>query len=71
MVHLLEHFAGRDCMKITGLGESSLRTLYEEGYLTDLPSIFRLKDHRAQLWYQPATSILKVVEQRKADVTSL
>ena len=43
------HFVGRDAMNIDGLSEETLRKLMEEHLITDLPSLFHLKDHRAEL----------------------
>lgn len=45
----LKHFASRGALDIVGLGGKRVAKLRELGYLTDLPSIYRLQEHRAQL----------------------
>ena len=42
---ILEHFVTRDAMNIIGVSESTLETLSEAGLITDLASIYHLKDH--------------------------
>lgn len=46
---LLQHFVSRGAMDIEGLGEKLIVRFLEEGFLTDIPSIFRLSEHRARL----------------------
>ncbi|MBS1719701.1 MAG: NAD-dependent DNA ligase LigA [Armatimonadetes bacterium] len=45
----LRHFVSRGAMDIEGLGEKLIDQLLEEGFLHDLPSIYRLKDQREAL----------------------
>ena len=45
----IAHYASRDALNIVGLGESIVDTLYEKGFLTDIPSIYHLEDHRDEL----------------------
>ncbi|MBS1712921.1 MAG: NAD-dependent DNA ligase LigA [Armatimonadetes bacterium] len=45
----LEHFASRGAMDIEGLGEKQVARLVELGWLTDLPSIYALKERRGDL----------------------
>ncbi len=45
----LEHFVGRKMMDIDGLGEKQIERFLELGYLTDVASIYRLHQHRAEL----------------------
>jgi DNA ligase (NAD+) len=45
----LQHFVGRKMMDIDGLGEKLIDRFLELGYLTDIPSIYRLKDRRQEL----------------------
>jgi len=45
----IEHFASRLAMDIEGLGEKQIARFLELGYLTDLPSVYRLHEHRAEL----------------------
>ncbi len=45
----LEHFVGRRMMDIDGLGSKLIERFLELGFLSDLPSIYRLKEHRSEL----------------------
>ena len=45
----LEHFVGRKMMDIDGLGEKQIERFLELGYLTDVASIYRLHQYRAEL----------------------
>ncbi|MFH1060852.1 MAG: NAD-dependent DNA ligase LigA [Pseudomonadota bacterium] len=45
----LEHYASRTALDIEGLGEKRIDQLREKGLLGDLPSLYRLEDHRAEL----------------------
>src|SRR5262249_1628453 len=45
----IRHFVSRGAMDIEGLGEKLTDRFLELGVLYDLPSIYRLKDHREQL----------------------
>lgn len=45
----MRHFVGRKMMDIDGLGEKLIDRFLEIGVLTDLPSIFRLKERREEL----------------------
>ena len=45
----LQHFVGRRMMDIDGLGEKLISRLLEIGLLSDLPSIYRLHQHRGEL----------------------
>lgn len=45
----LEHFVGRKMMDIEGLGEKQIERFLELGFLSNLASIYRLKDHREEL----------------------
>lgn len=39
------HFASRDAMNIDGLGDAIVEEIYNEGFVTSIPMIYRLKDH--------------------------
>lgn len=72
------HFVGRDAMNIDGLSEETLRKLMEEHLITDLPSLFHLKDHRAELvamegfGEKSAEKLLTNIERaRKTDLQKL
>ncbi len=45
----IRHFVGRKMMDIDGLGEKLIDRFLETSVLTDLPSIYRLKDRRDEL----------------------
>ena len=45
----LEHFVGRKMMDIDGLGEKQIERFLDLGYLTDVASIYRLHQYRAEL----------------------
>jgi DNA ligase (NAD+) len=45
----LAHFVGRGTMDIEGLGEKQIERLLELGLLSDVPSIYRLKEKREEL----------------------
>lgn len=45
----LRHFASRTALDIEGLGDKSILRFLEEGLLTDLPSVFELKEKRERL----------------------
>ncbi len=45
----LQHFVSRKAMDIEGLGEKLIDRLLELGFLSDLPSIYRLRDRREEL----------------------
>lgn len=45
----LIHFAQRNAMDIEGLGDKSVQRFLELGFLSDLPSIYRLRDHADEL----------------------
>ncbi|MBC8064311.1 MAG: NAD-dependent DNA ligase LigA [Chlorobia bacterium] len=45
----IRHFVHRGAMDIEGLGEKLIDRFLELGLLSDLPSVYRLRDHREQL----------------------
>jgi DNA ligase (NAD+) len=45
----LRHFVSRGAMDIEGLGEKQIDRFLELGYLTDIPSIYRLQERRDDL----------------------
>lgn len=68
---LIEHYASRDAMNIVGLGEGIINTLFESNILTDIPSIYSLKDHKDELEALPkfgkkkVEKLLKSIEDTK------
>jgi len=67
----IRHFCSRGAMDIEGLGEKLIVRFLEEGLLTDLPSIYRLKDKRDQMvrlegrGEQSTQSLLDAIEASK------
>lgn len=45
----LIHFVGRKQMDIEGMGEKLIERLFDLGFLTDISSIYRLKEHESAL----------------------
>lgn len=68
----LEHFASRGAMDIDGLGEKQIASLLSKGLLTDLPSLFRLKDKRDEIialermGQQSTDNLLTAIEAAKS-----
>ncbi len=48
-VESLIHFSSRGAMNIEGLGERIVEHFHNEGYLSDIPDIYKLKDYREAL----------------------
>lgn len=48
-VRVLENFVSREAMDINGLGKVTVKSLYEAGILTDIPSIYTLKDKKDEI----------------------
>lgn len=67
----IQHFVSRGAMDIEGLGEKLINRFLELGHLSDLPSIYRLKDRREQLvgleklGEQSVDNLLKAIEASK------
>ncbi|NLC55016.1 MAG: NAD-dependent DNA ligase LigA [Erysipelothrix sp.] len=49
LIETMAHFASRDAMDIKGLGEQTIKTLYNENILSSLEDIYRLKTKEAQV----------------------
>jgi DNA ligase (NAD+) len=45
----LQHFVSRKMLDIEGLGDKLIERLLQDGFLTDIPSIFRLHERREEL----------------------
>lgn len=54
------HYASRDALNIVGLGKAIVDVLFEENLLSDLPSIYQLKEYREQLEALPKFGKKKV-----------
>lgn len=67
----IQHFVSRGAMDIEGLGEKLINRFLELGHLSDLPSIYRLKDLREQLvgleklGEQSVAKLLEAIEASK------
>lgn len=67
----LRHFVSRGAMDIEGLGEKQIDRFLELGWLTDLPSIYQLRDRREEMaaldrmGEASATKIIDAVEASK------
>ena len=67
----IRHFVSRNAMDIEGLGEKLIDRFLELGYLTDLPSIYRLQSHREdlvgldRLGEQSIANLLEAIEESK------
>lgn len=72
IAHKMIHFASRKMMDIDGLGEKQVFRYLELGWLTDLPSIYRLKERRAELeglermGEQSTSNLLSAIEESKS-----
>ncbi len=49
IVSTMQHFIGRKAMDIDGLGDETIETLYQKGFLKHISDIYELKDHQADL----------------------
>ena len=45
----LSYFVGKDAMNMIGFGEAAIESLISEGYIKNIPDIYRLKDSREKL----------------------
>jgi DNA ligase (NAD+) len=67
----LRHFVSRNAMDIEGLGEKLIERFLSEGFLRDLPSIYRLHEHREamigmeKLGEQSVANLLAAIEASK------
>ena len=67
----IEHFASRDAMEITGLGEQIIERLNKIGVLNDVQDIYRLNEHREMLenlegfGKKSVDNLLKSIEKSK------
>ena len=48
-IRTLSYFASQSCMNIMNLGETQISKLTQAGYLTNIVSIYHLKEHREEL----------------------
>ena len=48
-IEALIHFSSRDAMDIEGLGDAVAEELFNEGFLKDIPDLYRLVDHVGEI----------------------
>lgn len=60
MKGLIIHYASRDAMNIVGLGEGIVDTLFKEGFLTDIPSVYELIKYKEDIEKLPKFGKKKV-----------
>ena len=67
----IANFATRDAINIVGVSEKRLNILMELGFVTDFESLYKLKEHRAELinlrgFGEPSTdALLKAIEESR------
>lgn len=67
----IHHFVSRGAMDIEGFGGKSIERFLEEGLLSDVPSIYRLKEHKDELLAlerfgdQSVSNLLDAIEASK------
>jgi DNA ligase (NAD+) len=49
IVGKMQHFIGRKAMNIDGLGDETIETLYQKGFISHISDIYTLKDHSDDL----------------------
>lgn len=65
------HFASRNAMDIDGMGEKVVEVLFGEGFIHDIPDIYRLQDHASDIkrldgWSDKSiNSLLDAIEASK------
>ena len=70
VVERIIHFTSKDAMDIRGLGEANIRKFFELGWLTDVPSVYRLPyDQMRQLegmGEKSVTNMQEAIEKSKS-----
>lgn len=67
------HFASKDAMDITGLGDKVAEQFFNEGFISDIPSIFSLREHRDEImniegWKDKSVdNLLDAIDKSKAN----
>lgn len=66
------HFVSRGAMDIAGLGEKQIQFFLDKGWITDIPSLYELGQHRAIMVVEPGLgqqsvdNILAAIEESKS-----
>ena len=70
-VEKLIHYASRDAMDIEGMGEKVVEQFFNQGFLTDIYSIYNLKKYREEIieidgWsYKSIDNLIEAIEKSK------
>ena len=73
IIESLIHYASKDAMDIEGMGEKVVEELFNQNYLTDIPSIYTLSKYRMDIinsdgWsYKSVDNLLNAIERSKAN----
>ena len=71
IIESLIHYASKDAMDIEGMGEKVVEELFNQNYLTDIPSIYTLSKYRMDIinsdgWsYKSVDNLLNAIERSK------
>ena len=72
-VEKLIHYASRDAMDIEGMGEKVVEQFFNQGFLTDIYSIYELKKYREEIieidgWsYKSIDNLIEAIEKSKSN----
>ena len=72
-VEKLIHYASRDAMDIEGMGEKVVEQFFNQGFLTDIYSIYNLKQYREEIieidgWsYKSIDNLIEAIEKSKSN----
>lgn len=72
-VEKLIHYASRDAMDIEGMGEKVVEQFFNQGFLTDIYSIYNLKKYREEIieidgWsYKSIDNLIEAIEKSKSN----
>lgn len=67
------HFASKDAMDIVGMGDKVVEEFFNEGFISDIPSIYRLREHRDEIisidgWKDKSVdNLLDAIDKSKAN----
>ena len=73
IIESLIHYASKDAMDIEGMGEKVVEELFNQNYLTDIPSIYTLSKYRMDIinsdgWsYKSVDNLLNAIERSKVN----
>ena len=67
------HFASKDAMDIVGMGDKVVEEFFNEGFISDIPSIYHLREHRDEIisidgWKDKSVdNLLDAIDKSKAN----